>query len=70
MTAAQIAPAPAVTAAPVPAAPLVLAADSWQARLVRKAEALHALRKPGILVVKTGDGPVTFWRVVPDGRGE
>lgn len=50
--------------------PLVLAGDSWQARLVRKVERLHALRKKSVLLVMAGEGPVTFWKVEPDGRCE
>lgn len=49
-------------------APLVLPADSWQARLVRKAEALHRLGKPVILLVKLGDCVPNWLKTVPDGR--
>lgn len=47
--------------------PLVLAHDSWQARLVRKAEALHRLGKPVILLVKLGDCVPNWFRTVADG---
>lgn len=48
------------------AAPIVLMPDSWQARLVRKAEAMHALGKPVILVVRCGDCPPHWFRTVLD----
>lgn len=48
-------------------APLVLAPGSWQWRLVQRAERLHALGKPAILLVKLGDCPPNFWKYSQDG---
>lgn len=46
--------------------PLVLQWESWQARLVRKAEILHALGKPCIMVIRLGDCPPHWFKTIPE----
>lgn len=44
--------------------------EDWERRLLDKARVLHNGAKSGMLMVKFDGQVVTFWRVLPDGRGE
>lgn len=48
--------------------PITLEPGSWQWRLVKKAESLHSVGKPVILVLRLGDQPPNWLKCVPDGR--